>query len=59
MPVFVASALAYIQAMASPSKLVTPGCYWKHMKWRKRLFWKKERRVYVREIRRESDKTCA
>jgi hypothetical protein len=35
--------------MASKSKLTKPPEWWKHLKWCKRVFWKKERQNEKRE----------
>lgn len=41
--------------MASKSKPVKPPQWWKHLKWYKRVFWRREREAYKKEIKRERD----
>lgn len=38
--------------MTSKSKLVKPPQWWKHLKWYKRVFWKRERTAYAKQIKR-------
>lgn len=44
--------------MATKKKglLTTSGEWWKHLRWMRRYFWKKERKAAKREMRRESHK---
>lgn len=40
--------------MATPSKLVKPPQWWKHLRnFAGKQFWKRERRAYDKEIKRE------
>jgi hypothetical protein len=35
--------------MAKKSKITKSVCWWKHLKWHKRIFWKKERQNEKKE----------
>jgi len=41
--------------MARKTKLVVPGEWWRHMRWKKRSFWKRERVAYKKAILRGAE----
>ena len=47
------SGLECIMANVKKGQTVSAPEWWKHLKWCKRVFWKKQRKAFIREIRKE------